>query len=120
MGLAALAARSDPPNNRTIALSEMTHLLDEISSVMADPGADRAQVERTLTDGYAHALALEAERSRLKRRVEEVTQGIGRDQSGAKAQELTALTKRLDGNALDLSALRKVLAELKLRRSSLA
>jgi hypothetical protein len=97
----------------------MNHLLEEISSVISDPGADRAKVERTLTDGYAHALALEAERSRLRKRVEEVTQGLGRDQSGATAEELTALTKRLDLNALDLSALRKILAELKLRRSSL-
>jgi hypothetical protein len=120
MGLAALAAPSDPPNNRAIIVSEMTHLLDEISSVISDPGADRAQVERTLTDGYAHALALEAERSRLRKRVDEVTQGLGRDRSGEKAQELSALAQRLDGNALDLSALRQVLAELKRRRATLS
>jgi hypothetical protein len=96
-------------------VSEMNHLLDKIASVITDPAADRAQVERTLTDGYAHALALEAERSRLQKRVDEVT----RDQSGVNEQELKTLARRLDGNALDLSALRKVLAELKLRRSSL-
>ena len=91
----------------------MNHLLDEISSVISDPRADRAQVERTLTDGYAHALALEAERSRLRKRVDEVTQGLGRDRSGEKAQELSALARRLDGNAGDLTRLRSALADLR-------
>jgi hypothetical protein len=116
MGLAALAAVPDRPKNRPIAVSEMTHLYHEITSVIADPAADREQVERTLTDGYAHALALEAERSRLRRRVDEVTQGLQRDRSGEHAQELAQLARRLDGNALDLSKLRAILAELRQRR----
>jgi hypothetical protein len=116
MGPAALADAPDRPKNRPIAVSEMTNLFDEITSVIADPAADRTQVERTLTDGYAHALALEAERSRLRRRVDEVTQRLQRDRSAERAEELAQLARRLDGNALDLSKLRAILAELRQRR----
>jgi hypothetical protein len=41
-------------------------LLLEIAALLADPGeGDVAHLERTLTDGYARALALEGERRRL-------------------------------------------------------
>lgn len=90
----------------------MTSLLDEIRSLIEAPTVDRDHVERTLTDGYAHALSLETERSRLEKRVNEVMQT---GNSAEMAQELTALAKRLDGNAGELSRLREVLAKLKRR-----
>jgi hypothetical protein len=112
MGLAALAAGGDPPKNQCIAVLEMTPLLDEIHSLMDAPSVDRALLERTLTDGYAHALSLETERSRLEKRVGEVMQD---GDSAAKLRELTALAKRLDSNAGELARLRDVLAQLRRR-----
>jgi hypothetical protein len=94
----------------------MTTLLHEIHELMDAPQVDRERVERTLTDGYAHALALEAERVRLQKRVQELTRALQRGSDGVvKTKELTALAKQLDGNALDLSNLRSVLAALRRR-----
>ncbi len=92
----------------------MTSLLDEIHSLIDAPSVERDHLERTLTDGYAHALSLETERSRLEKRVNEVMQ---RGNSAEKAQELTALANRLDGNADELTKLREVLAQLRRRAS---
>lgn len=92
----------------------MTSLLDEIHSLIDAPEVDRVHLERTLTDGYAHALSLETERSRLEKRLNEVMQ---RGNSAEKAQELTALSQRLDGNAGELTMLREVLARLRRRAS---
>jgi hypothetical protein len=90
----------------------MTSLFDEIHSLIDAPAVDRDHVERTLTDGYAHALSLETERSRLEKQLNAVMQG----NPAEKAQELTALAKRLDGNAGELFRLREILAQLRRRR----
>jgi len=92
----------------------MTPLLDEINALIAAPTVDRNDLERTLTNGYAQALSLETERTRLEKRVNEVMQ---RGNSAAKAQELTQLAERLDGTAGELSRLRDVLAQLRRRVS---
>jgi len=97
----------------------MTNLLAEIDALIAEPGTDRALVERTLTDGYAQALELESQRWRLQRRVEELTLALGRGEAHAGTKELTQLAQQLDGNAGELSRLRSVLAELRRRSSSL-
>src|SRR5207247_2033695 len=48
------------------AMPKKDPLLEEISALLAAEGADDpARLERTLTDGYARALSLEAERRRL-------------------------------------------------------
>jgi septal ring factor EnvC (AmiA/AmiB activator) len=91
----------------------MTELLDQIHALIADSARDIDQIERTLTDGYAHALSLEAERSRLERRMAEVTQGIQRGDTAKKARELATLSKRLEGNQDDLSTLRSLLGDLR-------
>ena len=88
----------------------MTPLLDEIHSLIDAPTVDKDHVERTLTDGYAHALSLETERSRLEKQLNQLM--LGGDSA---TQELRALAKRLDGNAGQLSRLREVLAQLKQR-----
>lgn len=80
---------------------------------------DLQQIERTLTDGYAHALALEAERSRLERQIAQVAQGIEEGDTAENARELASLTRRLDGNAGALATLRAVLAELRRHASGL-
>ncbi|HEV2590869.1 MAG TPA: hypothetical protein VGU02_03150 [Gaiellaceae bacterium] len=90
----------------------MTPLLDEIHSLIDAPSVDKDHLERTLTDGYAHALSLETERSRLEKQLNQIVLG---GNTAAHAHELTALAKRLDGNAGQLSRLREVLAQLKRR-----
>jgi len=74
---------------------------------------DLDQIERTLTDGYAEALSLEAERWRIERRIAEVTQGMARGDTAKNARELAVLAQRLDGNEGTLSRLRALLADLR-------
>ena len=69
--------------------------------------------EKTLTDGYAHALSLEGERLRLERRLSELARELDTGDTEMKTDELSLVAKRLDGNAGDLSRLRAALAELR-------
>jgi predicted nucleic acid-binding Zn-ribbon protein len=91
----------------------MTELLDQIRALISDDADDLDQIERTLTDGYAHALSLEAERVRIERRIAEVAQGIQRGDTAKKARELASLSQRLDGAGVDLTTLRSALGELR-------
>jgi hypothetical protein len=47
----------------------MTELLERITDLIGAPERDFELLERTLTDGYARALTLEAEQQRLKRQL---------------------------------------------------
>ena len=47
-------------------------LIDRLRLLVDHPGDELGAVEHTLTDGYAHALALEAERRRAEARVREL------------------------------------------------
>jgi chromosome segregation ATPase len=91
----------------------MTELLQQIRSLISASARDIDQIERTLTDGYAHALSLEAERSRIERRMTEVTQGIQKGDTAKKARELAELSERLDGAHGDLTKLRALLGDLR-------
>ncbi|HZQ81284.1 MAG TPA: hypothetical protein VFB25_04840 [Gaiellaceae bacterium] len=91
----------------------MTELLTTIQGLIERSDRDIDRIERTLTDGYAHALSLEAERSRLQRRIAEVAQSIQRGDTAKKTRELSALAKRLDGNGDDLTVLRAALGDLR-------
>ena len=91
----------------------MTELVDRIQTLIESEARDLDQIERTLTDGYAAALSLEAERWRIERRIAEVTQGIQRGDTAKKARELASLSQRLDGNAGTLARLRAMLVELR-------
>jgi hypothetical protein len=59
-----------------LASNLFPQLLEQIDELLtASPSSEPAtlaRLERTLTDGYAHALSLEAERLRLERRMSEV------------------------------------------------
>jgi hypothetical protein len=109
MGHAALARRGDSPKNS----SWMTELLEQIAALIAEPECDRERIERTLTDGYAHALNLEGEKWRLEKRIDELAHGLQRGNTEGKAKELSALTKQLDGNAGELVLLRRRLGDLR-------
>lgn len=91
----------------------MTELLEQIQALIDASARDIDEIERTLTDGYAHALTLEAERTRLSRRIAEMAQGIQRGDTAKKARELASLSKRLEGADGDLSTLRLLLVDLR-------
>ncbi|HET7450714.1 MAG TPA: hypothetical protein VFJ78_08965 [Gaiellaceae bacterium] len=91
----------------------MEELLVQIDALIGAAARDIDQIERTLTDGYAHALSLEAERWRIKRRMHEVAHALNGDDTTTKTRELTSLAARLDGNAGDLTKLRSLLADLR-------
>jgi predicted nucleic acid-binding Zn-ribbon protein len=111
MGLAALAARRLPPKNR--CGGGMTELLEQINALISAPARDLDTIERTLTDGYAHALSLEAETWRLEKRIKEVAQTLQRGDTAKKARELASLAERVEGSVDDLATLRSVLADLR-------
>ena len=91
----------------------MTELLEQIKQMISTSARDLDQLERTLTDGYAHALSLEAEQWRVEKRIQEVAQTLQRGDTAKKARELTTLVKKLDESADDLTELRARLAVLR-------
>ena len=90
----------------------MADLFDTINALIASP-ADLPTIERTLTDGYAHALALEGASRRIERRISEITRGLGGGDATTQVDELAALSRRLDATTADLGRLREVLATLR-------
>jgi predicted nucleic acid-binding Zn-ribbon protein len=91
----------------------MTELLEQINALINAPTRDLDTIERTLTDGYAQALSLEAEKWRLEKRINEVAQSLQRGDTAKKARELAALAKRVEGSVGDLTTLRSVLSDLR-------
>lgn len=73
-------------------------------------------IESTLTDGYAEALALEAERTRIERRLGEVVRDAGEVSAHSTAAELAELSERLETADVELSRLRSLLQTLQARR----
>jgi hypothetical protein len=99
-------------------------MLEQIEQLLNAPasGADAptlARMEDTLTEGYAQALALEAERWRLERRLGEVARTIDGPDVSSFAEELTALAKRLVRADGELTHLRTLLGTLHERARTL-
>jgi len=99
-------------------LSHMIH--EEIQTLLesAPAGEDAPSlddIEHTLTAGYARALALEAERWRLERRIAEVASELGSQPGESRHSELTDLGQRLSAADGDLSRLRELLSSLRSR-----
>jgi predicted nucleic acid-binding Zn-ribbon protein len=111
MGLAALAAAVLCLKNR--GGGRMTELLEKINALINAPTRDIEAIERTLTDGYAHALSLEAEKWRLEKRINEVAQTLQRGDTAKKAHEIATLATRVEGNVGDLRTLRSRLSDLR-------
>jgi hypothetical protein len=91
----------------------MTELLEQINALINAPTRDLDTIERTLTDGYAQALSLEAEKWRLEKRINEVAQSLQRGDTATKARELAALAQRVEGSVGDLTVLRSLLSVLR-------
>lgn len=96
-------------------------LRDEIADLLRMPedgaGAPSLDaIESKLTDGYAEALALEAERTRIERRLGEVVRDVGDVSAHSVAAELAELSERLDAADGELAGLRSLLRNLQARR----
>lgn len=90
-------------------------LHERLDALFAAPlDGDRApsleEIESTLTDGYALALALDAERSRLTRRISQLAAEDGIDVH-ERSRELSSLAQRLGETDAELSRLRRALSE---------
>jgi thioredoxin-like negative regulator of GroEL len=101
------------------AAIDFASLCDELGLLIdAPPARDeaaRARLERTLTDGYAHAMSLEAKRLKLERRIGDVASQVTVANRGARTEELQELSARLASTSDDLKHLRRLLATLRRR-----
>ena len=93
-------------------------LREEIADILRMPedgaGAPSLDaIESTLTDGYAEALALEAKRSRIERRLGEVARDAGDE---ARVREFARLSECLETADGELARLRSLLSNLQARR----
>jgi hypothetical protein len=93
-------------------------LRDEIAELLRTPengaGAPSLDaVESKLTDGYAEALALDAERWRIERRLGEVAREAADEPD---TRELARLSERLETTDGELARLRSLLGNLQARR----
>jgi len=86
-------------------------VLADIRTLAAEPAPRLEDVERTLTDGYAHALRLEAQRLRLQRELEQSALVLG-DDSGS-ADEVAGLARGVAATDGELTELRAALLLLK-------
>ena len=95
-------------------------VLEHIEELLSSParGAEAPtleHIEHTLTEGYALALELEAERSRLERRIGEVARRVDGVDFSAFAEELMSLGRRLTSADGELAKLRPLLDSLQTR-----
>ena len=98
----------DSPVEGESVYNEIQELLDQPQS------ADLPRIERTLTDGYARALSLEAERLRVERQIAEIATALARGDE-AQTRELSVLGRRLKDSDDALTKLRTLLAALRER-----
>ena len=106
-----------PSDNREAVQDQLAPLIDRIRLLVEEQvnGAPERLLERmehTLTDGYAHALALEGESMRIER---EIGDAVAHIKEGGEASRLDHLAERLAATESDLRCLRGLLASLRLR-----
>jgi hypothetical protein len=104
------------PDALPVLLEQIDELLATSSS--AEEPATLARLERTLTDGYAHALSLEAERWRLERRMSELAGELSDSNHELKTKELANVSRRLSLTGEELVRLRGTLAQLRERATA--
>jgi DNA repair exonuclease SbcCD ATPase subunit len=108
---------------RPLATETIPALLEQIDELLAESPAEGeaatlARLERTLTDGYAHALVLEAERWRLEQRMSELASELTDGNQELKSQELAQVSSGLATNAAALKDLRATLTRLRARATA--
>ena len=104
------------PDGIPALLEQIDDLLTSSSS--AEEPDVLAHIERTLTDGYAHALSLEATRLRLERRMSELASELNEGNQELKAQELGQVSRQLSQNGTELDRLRGTLSQLRERATA--
>ena len=82
----------------------------QIEDLLSAESPTLARLEDTLTEGYARALAIEAERWRLERRIGEVARE-GRSDVGEELRSLGTQLTRADGELVELRGLLGTLHE---------
>jgi hypothetical protein len=82
----------------------------EIEALLSAEAPTLARLEDTLTEGYARALAIEAERWRLERRLGEVAREGGNN-VGEELRTLGTELTRADGELVELRSLLGTLHE---------
>jgi hypothetical protein len=92
-------------------------LRDDIAELLGrpetGPGTPSLEIiDSTLTDGYAAKLGLEAERSRIERRLAEVAHDAGEVSAHSVTAELADLSKCLERTDRELERLRLQLHQL--------
>jgi hypothetical protein len=97
-------------------VAEDRELLDRIHALLdasaAGAGLPRNEVEPTLTEGYARALALDAECLRLERRIDRLTRDVAEGKH-IPTGKLSGLLKRLHETEQETADLRELLAPLR-------
>ena len=102
-----------------MTLLERIDLLLEAPAKEGGDNADvRAHMETTLTDGYARALALEAEHWRLQREIGAIAAEIAEGGGKGRTKELAAMVRRLKAAEEELENLRDTLRALRGRLAS--
>jgi hypothetical protein len=101
-------------------MDDLSTLIDRIDALLQSPpeadDADvRAHMETTLTDGYARALALEAEHWRLQRQIGAIAADVAEGRGRPRTKELGALARRLSLVEEELRSLRDTLVSLRER-----
>jgi hypothetical protein len=95
---------------------EYSLLCDEIRTLLEEPASgpehSLERLEDTLTEGYARALALEAEQLRLERQIGKLGADVGRGESD---EQIATLAGRLSHTSARLSTLRALLTGLRER-----
>jgi uncharacterized protein involved in exopolysaccharide biosynthesis len=99
--------------------SRLDTVIERIRSLLAAPaeGRDaplREDLEATLTEGYAEALTLDAERLRLEREIDQLTRELAHGGQN-RPEELRELMSQLADAEDDLAALRELRVDLRQR-----
>jgi hypothetical protein len=97
-----------------------TTLISRIESLLRAPSTDdsaraREDMETTLTEGYARALALETEHLRIRRRIAAITAALAEGKGESQTSKLVELVRRLAASEEELAGLRETLAALRNR-----
>jgi hypothetical protein len=106
--------RAPTLDNRLRVANELPLLYERIRAYLDEPVSDPAleDLEHTLTDGYARALGLEAERTRIERAIAELAHRID---DPVRLSELRELSERRTQTDADLARLRALLELLRQR-----
>ena len=108
-----MVSRASTLDNRSIVANEVPLLFERIRALLDEPEPDSAleELEHTLTDGYARALVLEAERTRVERAIAELAHGIDDPIRIAELRDLSEQRTRADAELDRLRALLELLRQ---------